>query len=349
MQKLTRQKYNAYLAQLAQLNGVDSATEKFAVAPSVEQTIVARQQESSSFLQQVNIMGVTAQQGEKLGLGIGSTLAATVDTTANDRVPQDPTDFDSDGYNATQTNSDTAIRYAKLDAWAKFPNFQALIRDLILRRQALDRITIGWNGTSRAANSNRAANPLLQDVNIGWFQKQRAYDGGSRVMSEVVAASGVVNVGKTATLTGDYNNLDALVFDLVSNLIDPWYQEDTGLVAIMGRELLADKYFPLIQDNANTPTEANAMDMIISGKRIGGLQAVRVPFFPARSIAITRLDNLSIYYQEGSTRRTIVDNAKRDQIEDYQSVNEAYVIEDHGGMCAVENIQIPNAAGDAWA
>ena len=56
--------------------------------------------------------------------------------------------------------------------------------------------------------------------------------------------------------------------------------------------------------------------------------------------AITRLDNLSIYWQEGTRRRTIVDNAKRDRIENYESSNEAYVVEDHGAMAVVENIEI---------
>lgn len=43
--------------------------------------------------------------------------------------------MDAQGYPCTQTNFDTLIRYSKLDAWAKFPDFQTRIRDLILKRQ----------------------------------------------------------------------------------------------------------------------------------------------------------------------------------------------------------------------
>jgi Phage major capsid protein, P2 family len=78
--------------------------------------------------------------------------------------------------------------------------------------------------------------------------------------------------------------------------------------------------------------------MIVSQKRIGGLPAVSVPYFPANAMMVQRLDNLSIYWQEGARRRTIVDNAKRDRIENFESSNDAYVVEDFGAGCMVENI-----------
>lgn len=336
MRNETRQAYRAYLEQIAKLNGVSDATEKFNVTPSVQQTLETKVQESSDFLSKINNVGVIEQKGDKLGLGIGSTIASRTDTTGADRVPTDPTTLDDTGYDCIQTNFDTAIRYAKLDAWAKFPNFQQRLRDVILRRQALDIITIGFNGTSRAATTNRVANPLLQDVNKGWLQRYRD-DAPARVLDEVAAASGVVQIGDAVTAANGYKNLDALVMDAVNNLIEPWYREDTELVVILGRDLLADKYFPLVnkvQDNS----EKMAADLIISQKRVGGLSAVRAPFFPNGKLMITRLDNLSRYYQEGARRRTIVDNAKRDQIENYESSNDDYVVEDYGLGCLVENI-----------
>ncbi len=337
MRNDTRLAFNAYMAAIAEINGVPSAAVKFAASPSVQQTLEDRIQHSSEFLGMINNIGVQEQSGEKIGLGIGTTIASTTDTTAADRVPTDPTSLDNFGYTCTQTNFDTAIKYSKLDSWAKFPEFQTRIRDAILRRQALDIITIGWNGTSRAATSNRGTNPLLQDVNIGWLQKART-NASARVMTQI-GATGKIQIGDDRTLAQGYKNLDALVMDMVDNLLDPWYREDTELVAIMGRDLLSDKYFPLVnkaQDNVNKI----AADVILSQKRVGGLQAVRVPYFPANKIVVTRLDNLSRYYQEGARRRTIVDNAKRDQIENYESSNDAYVIEDYGLFCAAENIEI---------
>lgn len=59
---------------------------------------------------------------------------------------------------------------------------------------------------------------------------------------------------------------------------------------------------------------------------------------PANAILITRLDNLSIYYQDGGMRRSVIDNPCRDRIETYQSSNDAYVVENHDGAALVENI-----------
>ena len=334
MRNETRRLYNAYLDQVAKLNGVESAAEKFTVEPSVQQTLETKIQESSEFLGRINMVGVAEQMGDKIGLGVSGPIASTTNTTTTDRATRDVTVMDEQGYVCTQTNFDTHLTYAKIDAWAKFQDFQTRIRDAILRRQALDRIMIGFNGTSRQATSDFGTNQLLQDVNKGWLQKYRTH-ASDRVLAEVVAASGKVTVGAT----GDYKNLDALVFDAINNMIEPWYQEDGGLVAIMSRDLLADKYFPLI-NTANPPSEQAALDMVISQKRVGGVQAVRVPYMPAGKIFITSLENLSIYWQEGARRRTVVDNAKRDRIENYESSNEAYVIEDYGFGCLVENIEL---------
>lgn len=332
MRNDTRVLFNAYLSQLAQLHGVPDVTTKFTANPSVAQTLETRIQESSAFLSAINVYGVSEQAGEKIGMGIDGTIASTTDTTVKDREPRDPTALDPRGYTCTQTNFDTGIRYQKLDQWAKFKDFQAKIRDAIIKAQALNRIMIGWNGTSRAATSDPTANPLLQDVNIGWLQKMRT-ENAARVLAEVVDGSGKINIGAG----GDFENVDALVMSMVNEFIDPWYQEDTDLVVICGRQLLADKYFPII-NKTQAPSEMLAADIVTSQKRIGNLPAVRVPHFPANGLLVTRLDNLSLYWQEGTRRRTVVDNAKRDRIENYESVNESYVIEDLGCAAMAENI-----------
>jgi P2 family phage major capsid protein len=332
MQNKTRELFTAYLHQLQQLNGVADATHKFTVAPTIQQKLEKKIQESSAFLSSINVMPVTEQEGEKLGLGVGGPIASTTDTSKQDRMTADPSTLDSQKYRAEQTNFDTHITYAKLDAWAKFPNFQTLIRDAIVQRCALDRIMIGFNGRKRAATSDRTANPLLQDVNTGWLQHYR--DEASQRVLDHVKVAGKVRIGAG---DADYANLDALVFDAVSNLLEPWYQEDTQLVVICGRKLLHDKYFPIV-NATQPPTERIAADLIMSQKRIGNLPAVRVPAFPANALMVTRLDNLSMYYQEGARRRTVIDNAKRDRIENYESSNDGYVVEDFGAGCLVENI-----------
>ncbi|WP_449553818.1 phage major capsid protein, P2 family [Lelliottia amnigena] len=341
MKKKTRFAFNAYLQQLAKLNGIDvnDIGSKYTAEPSIAQTLETKIQESSVFLKSINIVPVDEQSGERLGLGIGSTIAGTTDTTKQEREPTDPTYIDGEGYKCTQTNFDTALHYEKLDLWAKFQDFQIRIRDAIITRQALDRIMIGFNGERREKTSNRLAYPLLQDVNIGWLEKIRR-EAPVRVLDKVIGSDGsvispTVRIGKG----GDFKNLDALVMGAVSEKIEPWYRNDTQLVVICGSALMADKYFPLVnRDQQNS--EALAADLIISQKRIGGLAAVQAPFFPANAILITRLDNLSIYWQEGTRRRSVIDNPKRDRIENFESVNEAYVVEDYDCVALIENIEV---------
>ena len=339
MRNVTRLAYNAYLSQQAKLNGVPSATEKFAAAPSVQQKLETRIQESSEFLKRINIIGVTEQTGEKLGLGVSGTIASRTDTSgAGTRSTQDATSMADDGYACKQTNYDTHLRYATLDAWAKFPDFQNRVRYSVLQRCALDRIMIGFNGTSAAATTNRAANPLLQDVNIGWLQKLRA-NAAARVMVQGAVAN-KVSYGTHAD--ADYKNLDALVYDAYKSLLDPWFAEDPLLVAIVGRDLMHDKLFPLVADN-DAPTERLAADIVISQRRLGGLTAMVAPHFPAGKVLVTRLDNLSIYYQDGARRRAVVDKPEKDRVEFFESSNDAYVIEDYGLCALVENVEVKDA------
>ncbi|CAJ0703903.1 phage major capsid protein, P2 family [Ralstonia holmesii] len=335
MRNDTRRLFAAYTGEVAKLNGVDRVDVKFSVEPSVQQRLETKIQESSQFLSKVNVYGVPELEGEKLGLGVSGPVASTTDTTKQDRQTSDLSTLDGRRYRCEQTNSDTHITYQKLDAWAKFPDFQTRIRDAIIKRQALDRIMIGFHGVKRAATSDRATNPMLQDVNKGWLQNLRE-QAPQRVMTHDGKNADKIVIGGAGA---QYENLDALVFDLVNHLVEPWYAEDPELVVVCGRQLLADKYFPIINQN-HRPTDSLAVDLIVSQKRIGNMPAVRVPFFPANGLLVTRLDNLSIYYQESARRRTIVDNAKRDRIENYESSNDAYVIEDLGCAAMAENITV---------
>lgn len=340
MRAETRIAYNAWLTQLAVLNGVSPemvlAEKQFTVDPSIQQKLIVKQQESSDFLKRINIVPVVEMSGDKLGLGVSGPIASRTNTTTTDRATKDPSTLDSQGYLCSQTNSDTHVKYAKLDTWAKFADFQQRLRDNIVRRQALDRIMIGFNGVSIAATSDPVVNPLLQDVNKGWLHHIRQYNAGAKVLDEGTVEVGKIIIDETA---GDYKNLDALVFDAIHNLMPTWARGAAGLTVVLGDDLLHDKYFPLVNSNLD-PSETSAADLIISAKRVGNKPAATVPHFPGNKMLITTLDNLSIYEQEGRRRRTIVDNAKRDQIETYESSNDAYVVEDHDFSILIENIQI---------
>ncbi|WP_342323495.1 phage major capsid protein, P2 family [Kosakonia sp. BYX6] len=342
MRKETRFKFNQYLSRLAELNGVgvEDLSKKFSVEPSVTQTLFEKIQQSSSFLQQINMVVVRELTEEKVGIDVNGTIASTADT--DNGVKRQTADFskmDAYRYFCKPVNFDYHLKYNKLDLWARYQDFQIRIRNAIIKRQALDYITIGFNGVKRAATSDRDANPLLQDVAVGWLQKYRN-DAPERVMNNVTDEAGnIVSDKITVGKKGYYKNLDALVMDAHESLIAEIHRENPDMVVICGRRILTDKYFPMI-NKFQPNSEQLAGELIVGQKTIGQLQSVRAPFFPANSIFITTLDNISIYLYEDGHRRHITENPQLDQVENYEQVKVDFVIEDYEAGCLIENIEI---------
>ncbi|MNG03881.1 Phage major capsid protein, P2 family [compost metagenome] len=81
------------------------------------------------------------------------------------------------------------------------------------------------------------------------------------------------------------------------------------------------------------------MNRILTSGLIGGITHRDAPFFPDAKLLVTTLGNISIYYQKATLRRFIKDEPMINQVGDYQSLNEAYVIEDYGLVALVENIE----------
>lgn len=342
MRKETRFKFNQYLSRIAELNGIATSDldKKFTVEPSVTQTLFDKIQQSSSFLKLINMVTVGELTEEKVGIDVTGSIASTADTDGGvERKTADFAKMDAYRYFCHPVNFDYHLKYNKLDLWARFQDFQIRIRNAIIKRQALDYITIGFNGVSRAATSDRSKNPLLQDVAVGWLQKYRN-DAPERVMSSITDADGTV-ISNTIIVGkgGHYANLDALVMDAFESLVAEIHRENPEMVVICGRRILTDKYFPMI-NKFQANSEQLAGELIISQKTIGQLQAVRAPFFPANSVFITTLDNISVYLYEDGHRRHIVENPKLDQVENYEQVKVDFVIEDYEAGCLIENIEI---------
>lgn len=333
MRPETRVKFDRFMEKQAKLNGITSAAVKFTVTPTVQQRLESAIQESTAFLQLINILGVDEKEGEALMLGVGSTIAGRTNTSVNNpRQPRNVSGLTKDSYACAKTDSDTSIPYQLLDTWAKFPDFQTRLSRAIVERQGLDRIMIGFNGTSVAVQSDRDVNPLLQDVNIGWLQKLRT-KAPERVLSQGDVA-GKVTIGAT----GDYKTLDGLVYDGIQ-MLDQHHRKRPDLVVIADRNLLHEKYLKALEKSATSNQEENAAQEIMTRARIGGLPIVDAPFFPDGTVLITTLKNLSIYYQLSARRRMVKEEPEYDRIADYQSSNDAYVIEDLGLCAMIENIE----------
>lgn len=345
MQNRTRLLFTTYLTRVAELNEVESATTQFTVAPVVEQKLEEVIRESSEFLQLISVEMVDAQTGDKVGVGVTRTMAGRTDTSAGGRRnPGDPTDTGDKGrYFCYETEYDYALKYSKLDAWRHKPEFQTLIRDALAQQQGLDRIMIGWHGIEAADETDRAANPNLEDVNEGWLHKIRTHapahvlsDGELTVapLKAIYVAVGEVGVEV------DYQNLDALVLD-AKKMIPAHRRGGTDLVVCVGHDLVDEKYFNIVNETGDKATEVEAAARLLrSEKQLGGLPAVRPPHFPPNAILITTLKNLAIYWQAETRRRFLKDEPEFKRVANYESVNEAYVVEDYEITALIENIVI---------
>nr|WP_276307122.1 P2 family phage major capsid protein [Pseudomonas aeruginosa] len=49
---------------------------------------------------------------------------------------------------------------------------------------------------------------------------------------------------------------------------------------------------------------------------------------------------MSLYWQIGGRRRYLKEVPEKNRIENYESSNDAYVVEDYGLGCLVENIEV---------
>ena len=318
---------------IAETYGVERASKMFSVDPSVAQELNDAITAKADFLERINIVPVSEIKGEKVFIGVNGPVTGRTNTKTTDRQAKDASALENTTYELVDTQSDVGLPYAKIDAWAKFPDFQDRYSAAVQKRIAQDRIVIGFHGTIAAIQTDLEANPKLQDVNKGWLQQLRE-QAPQQVLKEG-ATPGKVTLGAG----GDYANLDALVHD-TKQMVDEILREDGDLVAIIGTDLLAADKAKLYTKQGDTPTEKERIENAQVIATYGGLPAFSVPNFPVNAVLVTSWDNLSIYFQDTSWRKQTVDNPKRSRVEDYNSRNEGYVIEQLEKIALTENVEL---------
>jgi P2 family phage major capsid protein len=256
-------------------------------------------------------------------------VSSRTNTKTKDREAKDFSDLSGLDYELFHTESDVGLSFAKIDSWAKFPDFADRYSAAVQRQIALDRIMIGWHGTHAALQTDIDAFPMLEDVNKGWLQIAREQIP-AQVLKEGKAA-GKITLGAG----GDYANLDALVHD-VKQMIDPVFRDAGDLIAIIGSDLLANDKGKLYAKQGDTPTEKERIEGAQVIATYGGLPSFLIPHFPATGVVVTSWDNLSLYFQDTSWRRHLIENPKRSRVEDYNGRNEGYVIEQLEKFAAIE-------------
>ena len=112
---------------------------------------------------------------------------------------------------------------------------------------------------------------------------------------------------------------------------------DAGdLVFLVGADLVAKEASVVYRGNSLIATEKAALTTHDLMKTFGGMPAMIVPNMPGRAAIVTSLDNLSIYTQKGSIRRSFRDDQDSKAIKDSYYRNQAYAVEDLGKFAAIE-------------
>lgn len=318
---------------IAENYGVELASKMFSVEPTIAQELNDAITAKSDFLQRINVIGVSEIKGQKVFLGVSGPVTGRTNTKTTDREAKDGSALDENTYELFSTESDVSLPYAKIDAWAKFPDFHQKYSAAVQKQIALDRIMIGFHGTTAATQTDIVAHPMLQDVNKGWLQIAREQIP-QQVMKQGLTA-GKVTLGEG----GDYPNLDALVHD-TKQMVDERLRDGGDLIAIIGSDLLASDKAKLYAKQGDVPTEKERIEDAQVIATYGGLPSFSVPFFPVNGVVVTSFDNLSIYFQDSSWRKQTIDNPKRSRVEDYNSRNEGYVIEQLEKFAMTENVEL---------
>lgn len=346
MQIVTQQQFTAFMVQLAQNYGVADVEKQFSVTPELEQRFQDKIVEKEDFLGKINVIGVEELAGKNVLGSVNSPASGRTDTSdgSKERKPRNILGLEEWAYQLYKTNSDVFITYDLLDMWAKkIPDLGARYTAYVQQQIANDRVMIGFHGIEAAADTDIETYPLLQDVNKGWFQYMRENLSGNLLTEG--ANEGEIRIG--AMDGADYANLDEAANDL-RDAIPSYLRKD--LIVLIGESLISQRNGVLYKQWAGTPSEKAGIAQAMS--TIGGMSWNTPSFFPDSAMVVTSYKNLSIYHQSGSWRRNLKDKPEQDQVQDFNSRNEGYVVEEPRAFTGLEflddNVKVPNAAGDAW-
>lgn len=359
-----RQKLNEFFALMRKTYGVDDLTEEFTVTPTLEQRLETRIQESSSFLQQISVQGVEQLAGATVGMSFSGFIGKRTHTKGgHDRKAVDPHSLGEKAYMCHESEYDLMIDWATVDQWAKFKDFYRKWAAGVSQQIALNRIMVGFWGQYESQETSNAGytaaggtvHDMGQDFHEGWLQ-YIIRNAPEKVWG--MNPDGTVDPIRVGP-GGEYENMDALVFDLRHEVLPRAYRKAPDMVAMLGDKAYKAEVLRLYNANGDTASEKKPLDMYLQQYTFGRTPVADVPYFPEYGMLITPPRNLAYYYQTGSRRRSIEDNKHRKCVEDFQFLREDFVVEDLDQVAMVhpDAIQVPDGAGgwagvaaaDAWA
>lgn len=305
---------HAFSSGLAQAHDVESAAQYFSLTDPNETALRLALLESVEFLDLIYCADVDQLSGQVVSVGASALhTGRKADGRFMRRVGVDGND-----YKLVETDSCAALKWDLLSVWANSgkseEEFFNLVQTFSNQAFALDMLRIGFNGKTVAATTDPDTNPNGEDVNIGWHERMKGFEGGKQIITDAV----------TLDDKGDYRSLDAMASDLINDKIPQQYRNDPRLVVLVGADLVAAEQYRLYQ-SADRPSEKIAAQML--GSTIAGRPAIVPPFMPGKRMVVTPLSNLHIYTQRGTRQRKAEFVDDRKQFENKYLRNEGYAVE----------------------
>lgn len=312
---------------------------QFAATPSVERTLIKKLVETGGwFFTQgfANFLQVRLQGGQRISMSVSPNIARTHATsTSTPRIPAENLTLEDKNYLCREILHDLIMPYATLDTWAEFsPNFMQLYSQLRMEAMLSSFVKIGWYGTSRASGSNISTSPDMEDVAVGWLKQ--IVDWNTANPSYNLYLNGIT-VGTNTTT--DFKSVDKLVHSIYHS-IPNYIRNSYNYVVLVSSDVMAyggGHYYDTAADKA-TEKVSLIMNSGAVLETFGGLKAYVPPFFPAGTIMVLPLNQLYIYMQSQSIRRTVWDRPDFSGIADYNSGNYCYVVQDERTVALVDGI-----------
>ncbi len=336
-------KLNIYFDKIAEYNKIPrKEVLSFAASPTIEQILVNKIVEQAGwFAPYFTMLMVRDLVGQKVLMNLSGATASRTNTDATDRVTKSFLDLTTQDYLLRAIEFNTHMKFSDIDAWSKFPDFEARYQALLMLNKFNALVMSGWHGgggivagalvnVAPAATTNSTTYPLLQDLCKGWLRLIRDFNSGSQHFmgtADIPMAIGGV----------DYPNLDVLVAE-AKNKIKPWLRGN--LVAYISDDLVAREEGKFYASKVERASEK--LIVMQNGGEVlqsyGGLRAIVPPFFPNSTVLVTQVGNLQFYTQEGSMRRTIQPWPAGNHIKDYSSSNAGHVVYNEEAAILYENI-----------
>ncbi|WP_346814891.1 phage major capsid protein, P2 family [Aeromonas hydrophila] len=332
---------NKFCSELAKAYQVEqpALAKMFSVVGPMETTLRKAILASVEFLGLITCMDVDHPTGQVVQVGVGQLYTGR---KKGGRFKGE-VGVDGNNYELKETDSCASLSWATLCTWANAGSegeFIKLVGEFVNTAFALDMLRVGWNGVSAADSTDPEKNPLGEDVNKGWHQIAREWNGGS----QIIKAKAGEKIYFDPDGKGDYKTLDEMASDLINATIDPLFQQDPRLVVLVGTDLVAAAQAKLYSE-ATKPSEQIAAQQL--AKSIAGRKAYIPPFFPGKRMVVTTLGNLQILTQRGTRKRKADDNQDNKCFDNQYWRMEGYALGEHKAYGGFEEADIVIGADPA--